>query len=199
MENPIKENRYKRYYGIPHQRLHNIWAGMKARCYIKGNPGYKNYGGRGIKVDDLWKEHFLYFYDWAMSNGYQDDLTIERIDNNGNYEPSNCVWISREKQAHNTRQNVNITYNGETKCMEEWSKIFGINSKVIKFRMDNGMTFEEAITKQNWRKINSLHVTKERVEELYIELGEYKKVAIALNTSRATVSRIKNDKLKGDK
>jgi len=198
MAKPIKENRYKRYYGIPHQRLHNIWSGMKARCYIKGNPAYKNYGGRGIKVDKLWKKHFLYFYDWALANGYRDDLTIERINNDGNYEPSNCIWVSREKQAHNTRQNVNITHNGETRCLEEWSRIYGVSSKVIKFRMEGGLDFETAVTKKTWRRKEALHVTKEKVDQLYNELGEYKLVAKALGTSRATVSRIKNNKLKGE-
>ena len=191
---PIVENRYCRFYGIPNYRLWTVWRNMKARCYNHNNHGYKDYGGRGIKIYSLWLKHFLYFYDWAIENGYQDDLTIERIDVNGNYEPNNCKWISKKEQMRNKRNSHNITFNGETKCLEEWSNIYKINSKVIKFRMDNGMTFEEAVTKQNWRKINSSHVTKEIVDELYNELGEYKKVANALGTSRATVSRIKNNK-----
>ena len=75
---------------------------------------YKNYGARGIKICDEWKNDFKAFYDWAMSNGYADNLTIDRIDVNGNYEPSNCRWVTKEIQNKNTRRNINITYNGKT-------------------------------------------------------------------------------------
>jgi hypothetical protein len=197
-KNPDRENRYKRFYGIPNQRLRNIWGGMKARCNIENNPAYKNYGGKGVKVDEQWQKHFLYFYDWAIENGYQDDLTIERIDVNGNYEPSNCKWIPKGKQAHNTTQNVNITHNGKTMCLEEWARETGVSSKVIKFRLSSGLSFEKAISKKKWRRNEAVHVTKEVIEELYKELGEYKKVAEKLNKSRATVSRIINNKLKGE-
>ena len=82
-------------------RLHNEWRGMKARCYIPSCSNYEYYGGRGITVCDEWKDDFLAFEKWALENGYNDDLSIDRIDSDGNYEPSNCRWVTMQKQFWN--------------------------------------------------------------------------------------------------
>ena len=84
-------------------RLYSIWANMKTRCYNKKNKNYKNYGGRGIKICNDWPMDFPAFYDWAITNGYSDSLTIDRINNDGNYEPSNCRWATAKEQRHNQR------------------------------------------------------------------------------------------------
>lgn len=97
---------YSTKHGARHERIYNIYCGIKKRCYNKNAPNFKNYGGRGINICDEWRNDFLSFYNWSMQNGYADDLTIDRINNDGNYEPSNCQWITK---SENTRKR-NIDY-----------------------------------------------------------------------------------------
>jgi hypothetical protein len=118
---------------------------MIDRCYNENNNHYRNYGGRGIKVCDEWKIVSV-FREWAELNGYADFLTIDRIDNNGNYCPENCRWVSRKEQNNNTRRNRLITFNGETKNLVEWSEITGIHNNTLKDRLNTGWTIEEALT-----------------------------------------------------
>ena len=93
-------------HGKRYTRLYSIWCGMKQRCYYKKSENYKNYGGRNIKVCNEWKTNFEIFYNWAINNGYEENLTLDRIDVNGNYEPFNCRWVTWKVQANNKRQNV---------------------------------------------------------------------------------------------
>lgn len=115
-------------------RLYNIWLGMKARCYNSNDPVYANWGGRGITVCDEWKNDFACFYNWATENGYNDNLTIDRIDNDGNYTPNNCRWASPKQQARNRRSNINITIGNETKTLVEWCEIFKLPYQNIRGR-----------------------------------------------------------------
>lgn len=112
----------KTKHRLSDSRLFNIWSGMKQRCCNTKSISYKNYGGRGITICDEWKNSFESFYEWAMANGYSEELTIDRIDVNDNYEPSNCRWTDKETQGNNKTNNVIITYNGQTMNISQWAK-----------------------------------------------------------------------------
>ena len=109
---------------------------MKSRCYNKNNKDYADYGGRGITIYPEWRNSFIAFYNWAMSNGYNEPLEIDRIDNSGNYEPSNCRWVTRKEQNNNTRHNHLITFNGETHTMKEWANIKNIPYTTLASRIN---------------------------------------------------------------
>lgn len=120
---------------------------MKRRSLEEKNENFKSYGGRGIGISSDWlgKFGFINFYNWAMDNGYTDELTIDRKDVNGNYEPNNCRWITMDEQARNKRNTIWLTINNETKTLPEWAEISGVNKGTIWFRVQSGFTGEELI------------------------------------------------------
>ena len=126
---------------------------MKSRCYTESNSDYKDYGGRGISICDEWLNDFVSFYNWSMNNSYSDGLSIDRIDVNGNYEPSNCRWATNKEQANNKRTNMFCTINGETKTLKEWSEERGIIYNTVRHRLALGYTVEEALDPDFSRKI----------------------------------------------
>ena len=123
-----------RTHGLSKTTLYNIHNSMKSRC----NGNNKDYGGRGITVCDEWKSSYENFHAWAMTNGYKKGLTIERIDVNGNYEPSNCCWIPSNEQQKNRRTVIHIKYKNETKTMAEWARFFEANHSTIQYHLKNG-------------------------------------------------------------
>lgn len=137
--------KFNKTHGMSNTRLYRIYNKMKLRCYSKTNDAYKNYGGRGITICQEWLDDFMNFYNWAMKNGYRDDLSIDRIDNDKGYSPCNCRWATRKQQANNTRSTIFLTYNGETKPASEWSEITGILQDVITARKRKGLTDEECL------------------------------------------------------
>lgn len=129
-------------------RLYKIYKGLLQRCYITSNPAYKNYGGRGIRICDEWvdkKSGFINFYNWAISNGYKGNLSIDRINNNGNYEPNNCRWATRKQQSNNRRNSHYITYNGETHTLKEWTEILNISYSMLSHRIQRNWDLEKAL------------------------------------------------------
>lgn len=129
-----------------HSRLYGIWQSMKRRCFNKNFKHYHLYGGRGIKIHSEWIDDFGSFRDWALSNGYEEGLTLDRIDNDGNYEPSNCRWITMHEQARNKRTNVIVTYHGEEGCFTDMCKKLDISKAIARYRMKkHGVTFEQAV------------------------------------------------------
>ncbi|OAV63378.1 hypothetical protein Barb6_03776 [Bacteroidales bacterium Barb6] len=133
---------------VSSQRLYRIWHNIKSRCMNKNFTCFNYYGGRGIKICDEWKDDYKAFHDWAMSNGYSENLNIDRIDNNGNYEPANCRFSTQKKQNRNTRKNVMIEHNGETKCTSEWAEMHGIEPHVFSTRIRRGWSFDRAVSKE---------------------------------------------------
>ena len=132
-----KEYPNHKTHGLIEHRLYKIYNGMKVRCYNKNAINYKDYGGRGITVCQEWLNDFINFYNWAMANGYTDDLSIDRIDNNGNYEPSNCRWANSIEQANNKRNNKVIEYNGIRKTISQWERETGIDHRKISARLNH--------------------------------------------------------------
>lgn len=134
-------------HGLRYTRVYGIWKDMKQRCCNPNARHYDRYGGRGITVCEEWKNSPEAFYDWAMANGYTDELTIDRIDNNGNYEPSNCRWISMKEQASNRINSRFLTYKGEKHTITEWAEKTGISPSTISNRLKRGWGIEETLNK----------------------------------------------------
>lgn len=128
-----------------HSRLYSIYAGMKERCSNPQHCAYSSYGGRGISYCEDWQS-FQNFKAWAESNGYTDDLTLDRIDVNGNYEPSNCRWSTFKEQQNNRTNNHFIEYNGELKTLQQWGEIFNIKWTTLYKRLQSGWDVEKALT-----------------------------------------------------
>lgn len=133
---------------ITNKRLYRIFHNMKSRCYLKTFPKYKYYGARGIGICNEWsgKNGYYSFEKWALENGYNDKLEIDRIDNEKDYSPNNCRWVDRKTQNNNTRKNKFITYNNETKTVAQWAEIYKMHRCVLNNRISRGMSFEDAIT-----------------------------------------------------
>ena len=132
------------------RELYLRYTYMKRRCYYPKDKEYKNYGARGIKVDDVWlgENGFDNFYKWAINNGYSKELSLDRIEVNSNYSPQNCRWSNVKEQAINRRTTHFITYNGETHSVTDWADILGIKKNTLSKRINKyGMDIEKAFTK----------------------------------------------------
>lgn len=142
-------DRYRKH-GLSESRIHKIWTHMKERCLNPRCKDYYLYGGRGISVCEEWmgENGFEHFYEWAIANGYSENLTIDRKNVDGNYEPSNCRWADVKEQANNRRSNIRYKIGDETKTLAEWCDIYGKNYGTVYFRINEmGMTPKDALEK----------------------------------------------------
>ena len=139
--------RYKNAGTIyPYSRLYRIWMNMRNRCNCRNSKAYAKYGGRGIDITPEWN-NYDEFESWAVHNGYCDNLTLDRVDNNRGYYPDNCRWATPVQQANNRRSSVFYSYHGKRHTLAEWANIIGMNYKTLTNRIYRGASFEEAITK----------------------------------------------------
>ncbi len=132
-------------HGDSRTRLYSIWFGIKVRCLKKSNHAYKYYGGRGITISEEFSKYEA-FRAWALANGYTDKLSIDRINNDGNYSPENCRWTDQVHQVRNSRQARNLNVNGESHCISEWTEVTGLKCTTIGMRLKRGWTEQEAVT-----------------------------------------------------
>ena len=126
-------------------RLYVVWCHMIERCNNPHFQSFANYGGRGIQVCEEWRNSFVAFREWALANGYDNMLTLDRIDNDGNYEPSDCKWSTNKEQSNNRRTNRRLTYRGETKTMTQWAETIGVSPATFKRRIYKGWSVSKAI------------------------------------------------------
>lgn len=138
-------------HGKTGTRLYYIWHNIKCRCYRKNDKNYKNYGNRGIKMCDEWKNNFQSFYDWATLNGYnpnakRGECTIDRIDNNKGYCPENCRFVNNDIQANNKTNNHYLSYNGKSQTIAQWARELNINVSTLITRVSRGWNDEKVLT-----------------------------------------------------
>lgn len=131
-------------HGESKTKLNKVWRNMKDRCYNRNNKRFSHYGGRGISVCDAWID-YKRFRDWALSHGYEVGLTLDRIDNDGNYCPENCRWASYKVQNNNFSRNRRITFRGKTHSISEWAEISGIHRNTLDHRLSAGWDVEDAL------------------------------------------------------
>ena len=129
------------------KRLKSIYNGMRLRCYNENNVNYKYYGGKGVTICDEWLLSFENFFDWAINNGYNENLTIDRIDSEKEYSPNNCKWSTKKEQAYNRSMSVKLTLNGKTMYMTEWAEELEIDKKILSWRYNNGWSDEEILSR----------------------------------------------------
>ena len=155
----------RKTHGMEGTRLYKIWRGIKDRCLNENCPAYKNYGGRGISVCKDWEHSFVEFYEWATTNGYKDDLTIDRIDVDEDYCPNNCRWASIIQQNRNKRNNRFISYDNKTLPLCEWAEITSINASTLSGRIDRQWKEEDIFQNNIDKNKTNNNITFEHIVE----------------------------------
>ena len=149
-----KNNKINVKHGLARHPIYYIWKGIRQRCHNKNNPHYPKYGGRGISVCEEWRNDFMSFYEWVVSNGWRSDLQIDRIDNDGDYHPLNCRITTRVINVRNRRTTLKYEYNGVVKTLYEWAQDFNINYKCLHNRVRYlNIDFETAVTMKRYSHV----------------------------------------------
>lgn len=185
-------------------RLYSIWSGMKERCRNKNNSRYHRYGERGIGVCDEWLNDFVSFAEWALNDGYSKNKTLDRIDNNGNYEPQNCRWASQKEQANNRETNINIAVDKKEFDLMQLSEIFNLPYSTVYARYKRGDRGNQLIRPlwsiirpRNGEKNSKAKITEEQAKEIKLLIKQgHKCTAIAkhFNVSKYLIYEIKGNK-----
>ena len=155
----------KTFYNKP---WYDAYRSMMDRCYRPKAHNYPIYGGRGIKVCDEWHD-IERFGEWAESSGFEKGLTIDRIDVNGNYEPSNCKWATRKEQANNRRNTLYITIDGETRTVSDWARVSGVNRSTINNRYYDGVRGKDLLRKAEDTKFKKGYTSRKHYAPTIIE------------------------------
>lgn len=188
----INKERGRGTHGKRKHPLYIVWCRLKDRCSNPNAHSYKDYGGRGISVCEEWKISFQSFYDWAIQNCWEKGLEINRINNDGNYQPSNCNFVSPKENCRNRRNNVFVEYKGESKVLAEWADIYQIElrtlwARIFKYEWDLERAFNTPINESG----NRSNLTKEQVVEIYLSRDSVKELSWKYNVTQSTISAIK--------
>lgn len=146
-------------HGGRYSKINYIWHNMKERCNNPSYRDYENYGGRGIAVCDEWNNSFECFRDWALNNGYNPNAkrgmcTLDRINVNGNYEPSNCRWTTQKEQCNNIRKNIVITIDGISRTITQWADESGLGEATIRYRYHHGYKGRDLISHEKHKFVD---------------------------------------------
>ena len=152
MDRPRNEKGvFLKTHGHSKTKLYGVWLGMRRRCYYQKDKRYSHYGGRGIMVCDEWRNDYTAFESWAINNGYRHGLTIDRIDNNGNYCPANCRWATTSQQNRNYSRNSLVEFNGELTCAEDVAHKIGIKPATLRMRIKRGVSKDKILKPKDLR------------------------------------------------
>ena len=161
--------------------LYTTWGNMVQRCSNSKRPDFKYYGARGIAVCEEWKS-FENFKQWAYANGYSEELTLDRIDNSGNYEPQNCRWVTRYQQNCNLRSNRKYQMAGKTFTLSQLCRIYGVNLSTARYRLAHGATIQETLTTNRRYKVNTkLLELSDRLKELRTQKSDLEREVKGIN------------------
>lgn len=144
----LEKGVWNRTHGMTRTKIYQTWLNMRNRCNRPGSRCWENYGGRGISVCQEWQKSFVSFYEWALNSGYKDELSLDRIDVNGNYSPENCRWITNAEQQRNKSNSIHVSYNGQDRGLRELCLEIGFPYKTAHRRYTNAKAKGREITNE---------------------------------------------------